>query len=198
MKPPQWTTEEEEMLFGLVGDLPWSVVVSVYNRWAVVNGYSLRTRRALHRRVNVAGYSIKAIGTWIDITTVAELLGTTGECIRRWARDGMIKTYREGKKYYIKRESLRAHAKRHPELFSGKRRDDLFILLDDRPLADQLADMPVGPRKGHKKPIMCVETGKIYQSYQLAAKTHYVTRSSLTSAVRKGTPSAGYHWRQAA
>lgn len=196
MRPAVWTTEEEEMLFGLVGDVPWSVVVSTFNRWAVVNGYSRRTRRALHRRVNVAGYSIKATGSWIDIPTIAKLLGSSGECVRRWARNGTIKAFREGKKYYVKRENLREFALQHAELFSGKPRDDLFMLLDDEELANQLADLPVGPRLGHERPIMCVETGKVYRSYQLAADTHFVTRQALTCAVWKGTPSAGYHWRQ--
>lgn len=196
MNGAKWTAEEEEVLFGLVGDLPWSVTVRIYNQWATSNDYSRRTARALHRRVNVAGYSIKATGTWIDIPTVAELLGKSGECIRRWVREGHISGYREGTKWYIKKKSLRSFARKHHELFSARPRDQLFLLLDDEQLATQLSQMPSGRNTGRETPIVCIETGRVYSSYRAAAQSVFVSRQAITSAVRRGTTSAGYHWRR--
>lgn len=198
MNGARWTAEEEEILFGLVGDLPWSVATRVYNQWAATNGYARRTARALHRRVNVAGYSIKATGTWIDVPTIAQLLGTSGECIRRWVREGQVDAYREGTKIYIKRKSLRSFARKNHDLFSAKPRDQLFLLLDDQQLAEELSQMPSGRRSGRETPIICIETGRVYSSYRAAAQAVFVSRQAITSAIRRGTPSAGYHWRRVA
>ena len=180
----------------MVGDLPWSVVCRSYNNWAVGKKYSRRSSRALHRRVNVAGYSIKATGIWIDVVTIAMLLGMDSETIRRWMRAGLIDYYLEGRKYYVKRDNLRAFARNHPELFRNRKRDDLFLLLDCEELADQLSRSPMPLRPGREEPVLCIETGRVYRSYFAAAKSHHVSRQAISNAVRFGHLSAGFHWQR--
>lgn len=197
MKAPNWTTEEKEVLFGLVGDLPWSVACRSYNQWAIGKKYVRRTSKALYRRVNLARYSITAAGRWIDVPTIALLLGVSGETVRRWIRDKWLESYKEGRKYYVKRESIRSFALQHPELFNGKCRDDLLMLLDSAVLADELSKCPKAKRTGRETPILCIETGRIYRSYHVAARSHHVSRQAISHAVRRGHLSAGFHWRRA-
>lgn len=197
MRGPIWTTEEEEALFGLVGDLPWSVVCRSYNQWAIGKKLARRTSKALFRRVNVAKYSVIATGKWIDVPTIALLLGVSGESVRRWIRHKWLDSYKEGRKHYVKRENLRSFAVQHPELFNGKRRDDLLMLLDSAGLADELAKCPKAANTGRETPIVCVETGRIYRSYHVAARSHHVTRQAISQAVRRGHLSGGFHWRRA-
>ena len=46
----------------------------------------------------------------------------------------------------------------------------------------------------HRKPVKCVETGKVYDSCTLAGEAMGVSRFAITQAVKKGGRSGGYHW----
>ena len=52
-------------------------------------------------------------------------------------------------------------------------------------------------RKNNKKiPIICVETGQIYESIREASRQTGISRGGLNSALSKETSTAyGYHWR---
>lgn len=198
MKSVIWTPAEEEMLFGLTGDMPWTVVCRIYNQWAAANGFAPRTSRALRRRAHINGYVTRSMGQWLDVPTVASLLGFCEETIRRWARCQIIESFRQGKKIYISRKSLRKFAKKSPEYFGKCKRDNLFMLLEDDALARSLSVADERKNHGRAAKVLCVETGRIYPSYRAAANAMWVTRQALTHAIIKGHRSAGYHWKKVA
>ena len=54
-------------------------------------------------------------------------------------------------------------------------------------------------RKGEasRKPVICLETGKTYPSAETAAAEVSRTGGAISAACRKGTKSAGFHWKYA-
>lgn len=53
---------------------------------------------------------------------------------------------------------------------------------------------PVIRQGGRRKQVRCVETGTIYKSIQDAADAVGVARPSLSTAIKRGGRSGGYHW----
>lgn len=47
----------------------------------------------------------------------------------------------------------------------------------------------------HLKPVVCIETGKVYEGVAKAAKAVGVAQPSLSMALHNGGTSGGYHWR---
>lgn len=191
----KWSERENEMLFSLTGDMPWSAVVKAYHRWATAEKFPYRTEKALLRRVHVYGYSAKAVGEWLDPPAIGQLLGIGGNQVRRWIVQGWIRGHQEGVKWYISRKDLRDLAKRRPDLFQDRPETNLMQLLCDSALAKQLSKSSGRLRLGKGQKIRCLETGRTYNSMADAAEKIFVVRQTLSKAMREGRPCAGYSWK---
>lgn len=183
------------MLFSLAGDMPWTAVVNTYWRWARGQDMPHRTEKALRRRIHINGYSCKSFGAYIDAAAVGQLLGIEGNSVRRWLRLGWLPGFREGTKWYVSRQELVRFAKKRPDLFQERPEADLMQLFCDPLLAKELANRHDRLRNGKRQPIFCVETGRVYGSMAEASEAVYVKRQSLSKAMRRNRPCAGYHWQ---
>lgn len=197
----KWSDDELNQLQWLLGDLPWLLVVERYNVWAKRHGYVPRTELAMRRKVEQLGGSRRPVGTWITTGLVCQLMGVSHETPLRWLREGLITSLRFGEgpahNHYIKREDLRKLARLKPHIFGGQDEATLVQLLDHERLAKAIValDMPL-PRQA--KPVLCVETGRVYPSMGKAARAVYVTPSRLQKVVgRADRTAAGCHWRVA-
>jgi hypothetical protein len=189
-----WTPEDVEMLSSLSGDLPWPMVPAVFNRFR-----PHRTATALRRKADGLGLLRRSVGQFITAGAIVGIAGINYERIRRWilSRELKARRYGEGSAfpYYISRKDLRAFARKHPEQFGGLSQSELLQLFDSEKLAEEIAAMEL-PRLSQKVPVMCVETGKRFESIQAAAKAAYVTPTRLQTVLRDGTTANGLRYRR--
>lgn len=194
MSGVRWSDKEVEMLMHTVENQPIDLYPSVYNLWASAFGYPVRTRRALQKKVSDLRVTDKSCGDWVSTGYVCAVLGVGLFTPRYWTNVKGIPCHR-GKcnRRFFRRSDLHKLAKRQPSLFAGISADRLFLLLEDRPLADDIAAR--FPRRAiDPKPVRAVETGKRYPSIRAAAAQVYVSHRSINQALRTGCRSAGYHW----
>ena len=197
MKPPRWSARELEMLEQFATDQPRDRLIGVYNSWAKGQGFAARSRNAILTRLSRSGITAKAEGDWVSSGYICATLGVGIDTTQRWTNHRGIPCHRDGRKArYFRRSELRQVARKQPETFSGIPADRLFLLLEDRELADSIAAAypwrPATPR------VVCaVETGWRYPSVRAAAARVNICRQAIQHAIRTGGTAAGYHWSYA-
>lgn len=198
MRPPRWSDRELEMLEQLAMDQPPCKLPAAYNCWASNNGFTVRTRQAVIWAVNRRGMGDKATGDWMHTGYICRLIGISFDMPRRWSDQYGIPCYRDGRgRRYFRRSELRRVARQSPERFAGISADRLFLLLEDRELADSVAAAyPLRPME--PKPVRAVEAGRLFPSLRAAASCIGINRGAIQRAIKTGGTAAGYHWTYAA
>lgn len=193
----QWTARELEMLEQLAMDQPPCRLPAAYNKWASNNGFATRTSKAVTWAACRRGMRDKATGDWVHTGYICRLLGVSFDTPHRWSDRYGIPCFRDGRRRrYFRRSELRRVAKESPERFAGISADRLFLLLEDRDLADSVA--AAYPRRPMQcRPVRCVETGWWYPSIRAAADRMGVDRCAISLAIRRGYRCSGYHWTYA-
>jgi hypothetical protein len=202
MSAARWSAEDLEMLAGLCGDMPWPMVVDAFGRWATRNGRPQRTESALAKRCVCHGIPRRAVGAWITTDMIKAVSGISHKRVARWIRAGKLKgrKFHEDGIHYIRRADLRQFARRYPHEFGGVSLALLVMLFDNEQLAQQIHDMELPrPKLIHAKPVVCVETGRRYESIRSAARGCYVTNQRLRTVLNHpGRTANGLHWEVAA
>jgi hypothetical protein len=189
---------EVDRLLQLVGDRPWSAVVTAYLTWAKQHGYPARTDGALRAMCERHAATRVAIGSWITTGTIRDLIGAGPPRISRWVHRGLVESRREGRRWYISRRSLKQLARQQPEQFAGVSVSALTMLLDDQRLAELIAALPPVWIPGRPRPVRCIETGKVFASCEEAGRAHHITRSAVyLAAAGKRQYSGGYQFEYA-
>lgn len=195
-----WTPQEEELLQSHTGDMPWPMVVTVYNRVATTKGFPKRTEIALIRRCEDLGIQRRTVGEYITTGLIADLLGISYTAIQRWIKEGWISSVRYGNTkphhHYIKRSELRRLARQRPKLFGGQSEATLIQLLDNERLSEEIAAMNL-PKPRQAIPVICIEKARRYPSIGTAARSVYVTPQRLRAVINTDCTAAGYHWKTA-
>lgn len=203
---PWWSQRETEYLHSLVGDFPTPLIVRQYTRWAVKQGLPARSPYAIEQKLCKLGVSRIPVGRYITAGTLVKLLDISYTTVDRWVERGHLPAYvfasgdprvhgvRPPRRVF-KRSDVVQLAIDSPRLFAGTPRDQLFLLLENADLADNLAAQY--PRRFGRDatPVECVETGQEYPSITAAAKAVYVTKNCLGEAMKRGSRAGGYHWR---
>lgn len=156
----RWTPQETEMLEELMMNLPLDMVHQAYNAWASRNGAALRTYAALMIRSQLNGMQmIRGMGEWITTKHIADLLGVSRATPLYWVKRYNFPHHRSpSRTIYFRRADLHKIAKNRPGIFGGIHADNLFLLLEDRELADQIAAR-YSRRGRDPKPVKAIETG---------------------------------------
>ena len=189
--PPRWTEKEIDILQFVAGDLCTSMAISYFRSWAAKNGYYKRTRSAVFQKMKRLGlFSRGNAGSFTTSCVTAEILGCSTGCITTWLANPRIleilrPVWRGGVRY-IHRDSWRRLAREMPEVLGGFHADRLFMLLEDRPLANAVAAQYRYRRNDSK--IRCIETGRVWQSAPAAAAELHVAKSTITLAIREKRP----------
>ena len=193
MNGPRWTAPELEQLASLAGDYPLVSVCRRYAAWAAAHGYPCRHPRGILRAGHRRGIVFRPRnGETLTTEALMAVLGWPSQAIRRQllpAAAGRPKQRR-----YITRIELRNLARSEPQRFNGATRDQLFTLLEDADLADQVAGQINPQRRTNPRPVRCIETGKIYPSVTQAAREAFVHRKHLHRSLSDGRPVCGFHW----
>jgi DNA-binding transcriptional MerR regulator len=197
-----WSSEELDTLELLAGDVPWPALPQVYWNTVRQHGYPQRTATALRRKCCDLGLQRAAIGRWINAGLICQLMEISYEAVQTLMRSGLLPGKRfgetKGHRYYFKRTDLRRLAGTHPHLFGGLSFAALTQLFDDARHAKRVAELGL-PKPQQCRPVLCVETGKVYPSLSAAARAVYVSVKCISCAVDKpDKTSASYTWRSIA
>jgi len=199
----RWSPQEDATLSDLCGDIPWHLVPERYNSWAAAHEFPHRSAASLSSRQQALGLERQPIGEWVTTGLVCRILDISPNRIRAWLQSfpSILRPARPGRcprsRIYIRRDRLRSLARLHPEQFAGCRADDLFMLLEDRDLADEIAaDHPNPPAglAGYRRPsrpVRCLDTNEIFPSAVAAAAAVGRSHGYLCQAIRSGWRCAG-------
>ena len=183
---PPWSAEETELLYSLAGDMPFRMLVTTFRRQARVNGWPVRTASALSSRAKKLGLCLRHVhGAMLTSGSIAEILGMSLYAVNNWFyKHHDIPRKKVGPIWYYRRKDLRVWARKHPQLFGGIKPSTLFMLFEDEDLCEWIASNY--PHRPNTQPVVCVETGRLYQSHREAAVAHFVDRTTITLAVKTG------------
>ena len=190
---PEWGEAETEYLERLAEDVPFPDLVQRMQNQAVRNGWPVRGRRGILTRLQRMGYRGRArSGLWTTSGGVAEILGCPTDRVSKWLRNEQIREIlqpkRIGRFSYVERRAWRRLAQERPSLLSGYSVDALFLLLEDRELAESVASgCHTGPKDYR---IRCIEDGRLWPSATAAAQELHVSRTTITLAIKHRRPVA--------
>jgi hypothetical protein len=190
-KHPSWSPAEDAYLEQRAGDVPFSELVRHFQRYAKQQGWPVRSYWAIVKRLRRTGQPARARqGEVITSGGAADILGCPRGRVVSWlARKDIaeiLQPRRVGRVRYVERRAWRQLAREMPQVLGGFDVDALYVLLEDRDLAEQLAAThPVTLRDTR---IRCVENGAIYSSCHEAARLHHVHPSTINLAIRQRRP----------
>lgn len=187
----RWLPAELELLNQLAGDVPWPKAVQVFQREARLRGWPERTENAMGCQAKKLGFSCRAdAGTWTTTYGAGRLLGCDPRRIDAWFDEPSLvailepKQLKPGGARFICRAAWRRLARERPDVLGGLTADGLFLLLEDRELADAVASRYRLRRNDYR--VRCIETGRVYASCDAVAQSHHVSRSAVSLAIRRG------------
>jgi hypothetical protein len=185
----RWSPAEAAYLERLSSDVPFPVLLRRMKIAATTNGWPTRTRKAVMMRLRRLGVACRARhGEWTTTGGVGEILGCPGTRIESWLRRKGIREILEphhvGQIRYISRRSWRRLAREMPRVLGGFSADVLFLLLEDRGLADAVAE--AHPKSMGDWRVRCVENGQIWPSCGAVARELHVSQAAVSLAIRQG------------
>lgn len=191
MRAPRWTQPELEHLYKIAGDMPFPSLLRSMKHKATHEGWPARTPKAIVMRMRRSGQLCRArIGEWTTANGAGELLGCPGTRVDAWLRrpgiTAILAPEWTGPIRYISRRSWRRLAREMPRVFGGFSADALFMLLEDRDLAESVA--AAHPRPMGDWRVRCIETGQIWPSCAAAARELHVSQAAISGSVRKQRP----------
>jgi DNA-binding transcriptional MerR regulator len=190
---PRWSQEEEEALEFITMNRPPHLINRLYNRWASRSGHVKRSALAIKLRIRMLGID-RTTGDIVSASYVRKTLGVSPKTAQGWTDRGLLPDQRDKRnRRYFKRSEICDLARKHPMLFAGISADRLFMLLEDRELADEIA-ISHPWRTTQSRAVIAVEKRWRYATVQIAAAAVGVSRTAIYSAINRGTRSAGYHW----
>jgi hypothetical protein len=187
----RWNPDEIAHLDQMVGELPFAVLVRSMRGKAKQRGWPVRSAKSITERLNRTGQARRArVGDWTSCYGAAEILGCAGSRIEAWLRRPRIVEVLDirvvGTVRYITRASWRRLAREMPRVLGGFSADALFLLLEDRPLAESVAARY--PKSIGDWRIRCVETGQIWPSCCVAARELHVSQAAISKGIREARP----------
>jgi hypothetical protein len=184
----RWSPDEIAHLDQMAGELPFAVLVKSMRGKAKQRGWPVRSAKSITERLNRTHQARRArVGDWTSCYGAAEILGCAGSRIEAWLRRPRIVEALDirvvGTVRYITRASWRRLAREMPRVLGGFSADALFLLLEDRKLADSVAEQY--PRAIGDWRIRCVETGQIWPSCNVAAGELHVSQAAISKGIRE-------------
>ncbi len=187
----RWSAEEIAHLDQMAGELPFAILVKSMRGKAKQQGWPIRSAKSITERMNRTHQPRRArVGDWTSCYGAAEILGCAGSRVEAWLRRPRIVEVLDirvvGTVRYITRASWRRLAREMPRVLGGFSADALFLLLEDRRLADSVAAQY--PQAIGDWRIRCVETGQIWSSCCAAARELNVSQAAISKAIRDRRP----------
>ena len=177
-----------EWLEQLAGDVPFPTLLRSMKYKATAEGWPPRTPKAIVMRMRRSRQLGRArTGEWTTTYGAGDLLGCPGTRVEAWLRRkpvaAILAPEWTGGTRYISRRSWRRLAREMPRVLGGFDADALFLLLEDRDLAEAVA--AAHPRPMGDWRVRCVETGVVFSSCGAAARELHVTQACISLAIRQ-------------
>jgi hypothetical protein len=187
----RWSQDEIDHLETLTGDVPFAVLVKSMRCAARQHGWPVRSAKSIATRMTRTDQHRRArTGEWTSSYGAAEILGCPGSRVNEWIRQPKIREVLDprvvGTCRYVTRASWRRLARVIPRVLGGFSADALFLLLEDRQLAESVAAQY--PQTMGDWRIRCVETGQIWPSCCAAARELNVSRNAISKAILNARP----------
>lgn len=193
-----WSEEEDAYIHDHANEFPLPLFLKFYNRFAVENGFPMRSRTAFSQRVNRLGYKLEPLTFMIGTKRLAELLKIPRGTVDDWPRQGLKVSCRlkDGTRYYNLKE-VRNFAIARPQNFGGLKYEDLYRVLGDVDLCREIVLKYPRRHTGIAKPrrVLCVTTNKIYGSLAEAGKANFLSRTVIYKSCKFGKQYAGLRFQ---
>ena len=195
----RWTAVELAQLDDLIGDRSLEMVRNAYNKWARANGYPERSQKAIQRKASRLGLDTHPQGNWVHSGTVARLLRKCSRTISNWVRQGWVRRNGHNWQSVLWRADLRKLARKKPHFFGGVPWDDLFWVLEDAELVDEILAAYPHRWSGRNSTtaVVCITNARRFPSIRAAAEAHYISPSAVSYALAEDRPVAGLRFRKA-
>ena len=191
MNGNKWTFEEVRQL-ELIGDqYPLEITIKKYQRWARLKNQPLRTGKSIHIKLSRLGicYSKRvASGDLLSTGDAADILEFSVSrmvSIVDKNADILLPVW-AGRRRYASRANWRQLAMERPKLFGACSASKLFILLEDKELAEHISRSYRFRIRDYR--IQCLETKRIWANARAAARDLFISPSALTLAIRQNKP----------
>ncbi len=189
--PPRWTRPESEFLESLAESFPVREIANRYRRKAGQMKWPERSANAIHLKLVRMGHHTRVrAGEWVTSGGAAEILGCPNTRVEAWFRtrrnQEILQPVWRGAFRYVSRQNWRQLARERPQALGGFDADRLFALLEDRELAEEVANRYPRPRGDWR--VRCVETGQVWPSAVAAARELHVSQAAITLAMRQARP----------
>lgn len=191
-----WTQEEEDFLSCIAGSYPFPKLVNAFNKWAVKSGYPKRSDTAIAIKIKRSTLSRKCTEDNFTVYELARGLGVSKDRIRSFVKNRKLRPKKVARNQYaISRKDAIQLVIDYPEYFSSCDRENLFWLLEDDRLVDQVRSVTPSAR-GYRKPVRCYskEGIKVYSGVKEAARDNYLTHSCIIGAIARNGKSGGMRW----
>ena len=192
MKQLRWREEELNYLLQLAQQHPLPALARRMKARALIAGWPPRSKQAIKNCLCRHNERARPRSNSNLATThsAAEILQVSRNRVAGWLRNPAIweilAPQVRDRIRYIDRRGWRRLAQQRPEVLGGIPADRLFLLLEDRELADQIA--AAYPCSLSDSRVRCVETGQVWASCKEAGAALNVHRSTITKAIRADQP----------
>jgi hypothetical protein len=185
----KWLADETAYLEKIVGDVPFPLLCKRMAKRAAEHGWPVRTPKAIAVRLYKLGHQCSGRnGEWVTTGVVAEILNCKNSRVNKWIHQHGVKRILEplrvGNVWYVKRSAWRRLAHEMPHILGGYSVDQLYALLEDRELAEQVASEH--PLRSSDYRVRCIETGRVWPSQTAAASELHVSHATISNAIVQG------------
>lgn len=187
-----WHQDAELWLEKKAGTLPLANLTKAYNRVAKINGWPPRSLNAIKIKLSQLNLSRKCTENNITRYELARVLGVTRDKIRGWTRSGLPYCKIARNQTAIRACDLRDFLLSDPSRAYGVSEEGLSWLIGEKDAA--IICKAEHSRRGHRRPVINLDTGRVYPGIKAAARETYIDHNSIARAIRKGGRSAGYRW----
>jgi len=195
-----WKQEEIEYLEDNLGALPYPLLIKSFKKWAAKQGYSERTDMAIDAQIRrMTSNSPLSRKCTEDNFTVYELsrgLGVPFDRIRLFVRNGKLQFRKIAhNQNAVKRKDAIALVLNNPSHFANCDRDNLFWLLEDENLVQQVKNSEPSIR-GFRRAVRCYAPDgiRVYSGVKEAARANFISHNLISQAIARGGKSAGMKW----
>ena len=195
-----WKQEEIEYLEDNLGALPYPLLVKSFKKWAAKQGYPKRTTTAIDVQIRrMTSNSPLSRKCTEDNFTVCELsrgLGLPRDRVRLFVRKGELQFRKIAhNQNAIKRKDAIALVLNNPSYFANCDRDNLFWLLEDENLVQQVKNSEPSTR-GFRRAVRCYAPDgiRVYSGVKEAARANFISHNRISQAIARGGKSAGMKW----
>ena len=191
MNGNKWTFEEVQQL-ELIGDqYPLEMTIKKYQRWARAKNQPSRTGKSIHiklSRLNICYTKRVASGDLLSTGDVADILGfSTSRMVYVVDKNtDILCPVWAGRRRYASRANWRQLAIERPTIFGACSANKLFILLEDRSLAEHISRSYRFRIRDYR--IRCVESQRVWKTATAAARELFISPAALRLAIRENRP----------